>query len=282
MTISRGADQIISRRRFLAGAGGALALAMGAGLPSLALGRAGTASPEVLGQVKALAFDVFGTVVDWRGTLIAEGEALNREIGIQVDWAVFADAWRGEYGPSMTPIRDGKRPWVNLDVLHWENLQKVIDKLGIKGLREQDLQRLHRVWHRLEPWPDAAEGLTRLKRRYVIVTLSNGNVSMMIDIAKHGNLPWDSVLGAEVARQYKPKPEAYLTTVELLGLKPREVMMVAAHNGDLKAASEAGLRTAYVIRPTQYGPNQTQELAAEGDWDIVARNFLDLADQLGA
>ncbi len=235
-----------------------------------------------LGKVKALAFDVFGTVVDWRGSVIRDGEALSRRTGVKADWGAFADAWRGEYAPSMKPIVDGLRPWVNLDVLHWENLLTTVKRLGIEGLGEQDLRWLNLAWHRLDPWPDSAAGLGRLERRYAVVTLSNGNIALMVDLLRHGRLPFDAVLGAEVARQYKPHPQAYLTTVSLLGLEPAQVMMVAAHNGDLRAASKAGLRTAFVIRPGMNGPSQKDDLEPEGDWDVVARDFIDLAEKLGA
>ena len=237
--------------------------------------------PGGLDRIRALVFDVFGTVVDWRGTLIRTGNLLNSHRGLDIDWAAFADAWRAEYRPSMEPIRNGEREWVDLDVLHWENLRKVTDKLNITGLTEADKQYLHLVWHRLDPWPDVVEGLTRLKRRFVTAALSNGNVAMMVDIARHGGIPWDTVLGAEMARQYKPVPSAYLTSVDMLGLTPEEVLMVAAHNGDLRGARRAGLRTALVIRPTMHGPDQTKDLSAEENWDVVATDFLDLASQLG-
>jgi len=235
-----------------------------------------------LPEIKALTFDVFGTVVDWRGSVIRDGEALSRRTGVKVDWGAFADAWRGEYAPSMRPIREGTREWVNLDVLHYENLVTTVKKLGVEGLSEQDLRWLNETWHRLDPWPDAAEGVARLKRKYVVVTLSNGNVALTIDLLRHGKLPFDSVLGAEIAKQYKPHPQAYLTTVSLLQLQPSQVLMVAAHNSDLRGASKAGLCTAYVIRPTQFGPGQKTDLAPEGDWDVVANDFLDLAEKLGA
>ena len=235
-----------------------------------------------LSGIKALTFDVFGTVVDWRGSVIRDGEALSRRTGVKADWGAFADAWRGEYAPSMRPIREGKREWVSLDVLHYENLLTTVKKLGVEGLSEADLRWLNQTWHRLDPWPDAAEGIARLKRKYVVVTLSNGNVALTIDLLRHGKLPFDSVLGAEIAKQYKPHPQAYLTTVSILQLDPSQVLMVAAHNSDLRGASKAGLRTAYVIRPTQFGPGQSTDLAPEGDWDVVANDFLDLAEKLGA
>src|SRR5436305_8660266 len=218
-------------------------------------------------DVKALAFDVFGTVVDWRGSVIRDGEALTKRTGVKVDWGAFADAWRGEYAPSMRRIRDGERPWVNLDVLHWENLMTTVERLKI-GLSEPDLRWLNLTWHRLDPWPDAAEGIARLKRKYVVVTLSNGNIALTVDLVRHGRLPFDAILGAEIARQYKPHPQAYLTTVSLLGLEPAQALMVAAHNADLRGASKAGLRTAYVIRPTQHGAAQERTSAPRvtGTW----------------
>jgi 2-haloacid dehalogenase len=231
-------------------------------------------------DVKALAFDVFGTVVDWRGSVIRDGEALTKRTGVKVDWGAFADSWRGEYAPSMRPIRDGERPWVNLDVLHWENLITTVERLNVR-LSEPDLRWLNLTWHRLDPWPDAAEGIARLKRKYVVVTLSNGNIALTVDLIRHGKLPFDTVLGAEVARQYKPHPQAYLTTVSLLQLEPSQVMMVAAHNNDLRGATRAGLRSAFVVRPTQYGPGVNKDLSPEDDWDVVANDFVDLAEKLG-
>jgi 2-haloacid dehalogenase len=275
-------DLSSSRRQFLAAMGGG---AMGIALAAPAAQPAGAPKAPIspiATRVKALAFDVFGTVVDWRGSVIRDGEALSRKSGTKADWGAFADAWRGEYGPSMAPIREGKRPWVNLDALHWESLLATVQRLKIEGLSEQDLKWLHRAWHRLDPWPDSVEGLSRLQRRYIVVTLSNGNIAMMVDVLRHGALPFDAILGAEVAHQYKPHPQAYLTTVSLLGFEPGEVLMVAAHNGDLRAASAAGLRTAYVVRPRMNGPAQKDDLAPDADWDVVARDFLELADKLGA
>ncbi len=230
--------------------------------------------------VKALTFDVFGTVVDWRGSLIDEGRALAREKGIEADWEAFADAWRGKYQPSMSRVRNGEVPWTNLDSLHRASLDELLEEFGISTLDERDKEHLNRAWHRLRPWPDSVEGLTRLKCRYVLATLSNGNVALLVNMAKNAGLPWDAVLGAEVARHYKPQPEAYLVTAELLGLAPHECMMVAAHNGDLVAASRLGFRTAFVARPTEYGPHQKGDFEAEHDFDVIAKSFTDLADTL--
>jgi len=232
-------------------------------------------------NVKALGFDVFGTVVDWRSSLIREGEALGKKKGLGVDWAKFADAWRGLYQPAMDEVRSGRRPWTKLDDLHRMALEQLMKEFKIMGLAEKDIDHLNRAWHRLDPWPDAVPGLTRLKKKFVLATLSNGNVALMVNMAKHGGLPWDTVLGAEVARHYKPQPEAYLTTASLLGLRPDECMMVAAHNGDLAAASAVGLRTAFVPRPTEHGPGQSKDVKPARDWDVVASDFVDLAARLG-
>ena len=173
------------------------------------------------------------------------------------------------------------RPWTILDVLHRESLEQLLDGYGIDGLTEAEIDHFNRAWHRLDPWPDVVEGLTRLRRRYILATLSNGNIALMVNMAKRAGLPWDVILGAEVARAYKPQPEAYLATARSLGLAPGECMMVAAHNSDLHAARDCGFRTAFVTRPSEHGPGQTIDLAPDGDWDIVATDFLDLADQLG-
>jgi len=232
-------------------------------------------------DVKALTFDVFGTVVDWRSSLIREGQALGKAKGFAVDWAKFADAWRGMYQPAMDEVRSGRRPWTKLDDLHRESLEKLLGQFAIKGLSDGEVEHLNRAWHRLDPWPDSVAGLTRLKKKYVLATLSNGNVALMVNMAKHGGLPWDAILGAEVARHYKPQPECYRTTASLLGLAPEECMMVAAHNGDLAAASSVGLRTAFVLRPAEHGPGQTKDVNPTRQWDLVASDFVDLAGRLG-
>ena len=233
------------------------------------------------GEIAALTFDVFGTVVDWRSSLVREGEAFGRAHGLTVDWVRFADAWRGLYQPMLERVRSGSLPWTKLDDLHRMALDRLLAEFGIHKLSETDVDHLNRAWHRLEPWPDAVAGLTRLKRRFVLATLSNGNVALIVNMARHAGLPWDAVLGAEVARHYKPQPQAYLTTAALLGLEPRQCLMVAAHNGDLAAASKVGFRTAFVRRPTEHGPAQTTDLAASQSWDVVAESFIDLAARLG-
>ena len=239
-----------------------------------------------MSETKALTFDVFGTVVDWRTSIAREGRAFGERHGIEADWVRFAEDWRGLYQPSLSRVRDGQRPWTPLDDLHRESLRTLLGRLGVAvgdgGVSDAAVEELNRAWHRLDPWPDVLEGLARLKRRYVLATLSNGNVALMVNMAKRAGLPWDAVLGAEVARRYKPQPEAYLTTAELLGLAPGECMMVAAHNDDLRAAGALGFRTAFVRRPDEYGPNQTANLRAEEDFDIIAESFIDLANALGA
>jgi 2-haloacid dehalogenase len=232
--------------------------------------------------VKALTFDVFGTVVDWRGSLVREGRALGRARGLEVDWAGFADAWRAGYRPAMHRVRTGELPWMSIDALHRLILDDLLERLGIRGLREPDKDHLNRAWHRLKPWPDAVRGLKRLRRRFTVATLSNGNVSLLADMAKHAGLPWDVILSAELFGHYKPDPETYLGAARLLGLRPSEVMMVAAHKDDLDGAREAGLRTAFVRRPREFGPGVEPDLSGERRFDVSCDDFLDLADRLGA
>jgi len=236
----------------------------------------------MLESVQALTFDVFGTVVDWRSSIIREGEALGRRKGFAgVDWAAFADGWRAMYQPAMSRVRKGEVPWTKLDDLHRQSLDRLLAEFRVTGLTEDEVDDLNRAWHRLDPWPDSVAGLMRLRRKYVLATLSNGNVALIVNMARRAGLPWDAVLGAEVARHYKPEPEAYLTTASMLGLRPEQCLMVAAHNGDLAAAGAVGLRTAFVVRPTEHGPTQTTDLRAERPWDVVASSFEDLADKLG-
>lgn len=232
----------------------------------------------MLYSIKALVFDVFGTVVDWRSGVAREAATY---LPGHIDPAAFADAWRARYAPSMKAVREGRRPFVRLDVLHLENLLAVTETFGIT-LPEQDLHCLNLAWHRLDPWPDVVAGLTRLKSRYIIAPLSNGNVILMIDMARRAGLPWDAILGAELVQTYKPAPEAYLRTADILALPPDEICMVAAHNSDLAAARACGLRTAFVARPTENGPNQITDLVPDQQWDVIADDFGALATQLGA
>ena len=234
-----------------------------------------------LDHVKALTFDVFGTVVDWRNSIAREAESALAPKGYALDWLAFADAWRGRYQPSMQRIRSGERGFTKLDILHRENLEEILPDFGVSGLSEDELDRLNRAWHRLTPWPDAPAGLARLKSKYIIATQSNGNIALMVNMAKNGGLPWDVILGAEVCQAYKPMPEAYQRAAAALGLAPEECMMTAAHNDDLKAAAAQGFRTAFVPRPTEYGPGQTKDLAADPSIDIAADSFIELADKLG-
>ncbi len=234
-------------------------------------------------NVKALTFDVFGTVVDWRGGIAREIAALGATRGFSLDWNAFALAWRARYHPAMERVRAGERSFVKLDLLHRENLDQVLTEFGLDDLDEAERVALNFAWHRLDPWPDVVEGLTRLKRGYILATLSNGNVALMVNMAKRAGLPWDAILGAEVVRHYKPQPEAYLKTVDFLGLAPAECVLVAAHENDLKAAAACGLRTAYVHRPTEYDDNagKHRPSPAPDAFDIVAGDFLELAARLG-
>lgn len=234
-------------------------------------------------QVKALVFDVFGTVVDWREGVAREASAvLAKHDRGDIDPRAFADAWRRRYQPAMEECRTGRRPFTRLDVLHRENLELVLRDHGLDpaAMGEAALDNLNRAWHRLDPWPEAVAGLTRLKRRFTIAPLSNGNIALMTNMAKRAGIPWDAILGAEVAQAYKPQPEAYIRTAEILGIRPHELCLVAAHNGDLRAARAAGLATAFVPRPTEHGLDQTRDLVAEDPWDVVARDFQDLAQRL--
>jgi 2-haloacid dehalogenase len=233
--------------------------------------------------IKACLFDVFGTVVDWRTSVSRDLQDFARGKGIAgIDWLEFAVEWRKLYQPAMEEVRSGKRPFTILDVLHRESLVKLIGRYRIEGLSQAEIDHLNRAWHRLDPWPDVREGLARLKRKRIIATCSNGNIALMVNLARRAGLPWDCILGAETARAYKPQPEAYLASCRQLGLAPAEVMMVAAHNGDLAAAKSQGLATAFVARPTEHGPGQESDLAPDaGCVDLAAADFVELAEKLG-
>ena len=238
---------------------------------------------EVLSaRPKALVFDVFGTVVDWRTSVALEVEELVRRKGLRVDGAAFAEAWRAGYAPAMDRVRRGELPWAKLDRLHRMILDGIVAGFGMSGLSEAERETLNRAWHRLEPWPDAVSGLIRLKQKFIIAPLSNGNISLITEMAKHAGLPWDCVLGAELVRHYKPDPEVYRSAAALLDVRPAEVMMVAAHLRDLRAAKAEGLQTAFVVRPDEFGPNGHPDLVADDSVDSTARSFDDLASQLGA
>ncbi len=232
--------------------------------------------------VKALVFDVFGTVVDWRSSLIADFTKWSEKRGVKADWTALVDGWRAVYAASMDEVRKHpERGYVILDVLHRRSLEKLVAQFSISGLNEADLHYLTMGWHRLHPWPDSVAGLTRLKAKYIIAPLSNGNVALLTNMAKFAALPWDLVLSAELFEHYKPDPETYLGAARLLGLPPEQVMMVAAHNHDLKAAQKLGLKTAFVARPTEYGPLQKYDFEATGDWDIIAKDFNGIAERMG-
>jgi 2-haloacid dehalogenase len=230
--------------------------------------------------VKALAFDVFGTVVDWRGSIIRAGTEWAENKGLRIDWGKFADRWRAGYGPAMDKVRKGTLPWTKLDTLHRMILDELLGEYDIHTLSEEEKESWNQVWHRLTPWPDSIPGLTKLKQKYVLATLSNGNVSLLVDMAKHAGLPWDVVLSAELFHHYKPDREVYLGAAELLGCKPSEVMMVAAHVGDLKAARACGLRTGFVPRPNEYGPSGKADSAGGEHFDVTAPDLVDLAQKL--
>ena len=232
--------------------------------------------------VKALTFDVFGTVVDWRSSILRELSALGSSKGIDADWERFADSWRGGYAPAMNMVRTGELPWTSIDSLHRMVLDRLLIEFGIEGLTENEKDYLNRAWHRLDPWPDSVAGIERLRKRFIAATLSNGNVSLLVNMAKHAGLNWDCVLSSELAGHYKPDREVYITAVRLLGLEPGNVMMVAAHADDLIAARSFGLKTAFIRRPMEFGASGKPDDPKGMPFDIIAADFLDLADKLGA
>lgn len=231
--------------------------------------------------VKAMVFDTFGSVVDWRGSITRDLTRWGTESGYSCDWTALAVKWRALYQPSMEKVRSGQREWTILDVLHRESLEQLLPEFGLEKMTEAQRQHVNKVWHRLDGWPDAVSGLTRLKSKYIIAPLSNGNVSLLTDIAKYTGLPWDLNLSTEVFHCYKPQPQSYLGVAKILQLDPSEVMMCAAHNDDLAAARKVGLKTAFWPRPTEHGPEQKTNLAATEKWDIVAKDIRDLATQMG-
>lgn len=240
------------------------------------MGRLGTGAPP-----RVILFDVFGTVVDWRGSVIAEGHRLGREKGLRhVDWAAFADAWRAAYKPSMDRVRRGDIPWTRLDDLHRLALDELIVRFQIGPLAETEIAHLNFVWHRLDPWSDAVEGLTQLKSHSVVAPLSNGNLSLLTDMARHARLPWDCVLSTELVRHYKPDPETYLMAADFFAVEPADLLMVAAHESDLQAAGALGLRTAYVHRPLEFGPDAVPAMPPAGCFDYRASDFIELATLL--
>jgi len=233
------------------------------------------------GPVKALLFDVFGTLVDWRAGIAREAERILRPLGHAIDGIAFADAWRAEYQPAMDEVRDGRVPFCRLDVLHRRNLERILPRFGISGLTPGVLHDLNLAWHRLDGWEDVAPGLTQLRQKFLLAPQSNGNISLMVDLARHNGFVWDAILGAEIAGDYKQKPRVYLAACDALALAPDACMMVAAHSKDLKAAAGCGLRTAHVARPNEYGPG-TGEPGPSVPVDVAARDMRDLAAKLGA
>jgi len=231
--------------------------------------------------VKALLFDVFGTLVDWRTSIAREAEAILAPRGYALDWFAFADAWRAEYQGAMEEVRSGRLPFCKLDVLHRRNLDLIAPRFGVDALGEQERRQLNMAWHRLDAWPDVPSGLACLKRRHLLAPLSNGNISLMVDLARRNNFPWDAILGAEFAGDYKPKPRVYLAAAEAFDLAPRECLMVAAHSSDLAAAAAVGLCTAHIARPDEAGPGRGEK-APSVPVDVAAKNLEDLSDQLAA
>jgi 2-haloacid dehalogenase len=233
-------------------------------------------------EVRALAFDVFGTVVDWRSSVAAEAVAAAARHGLAVDGEAFADAWRGRYQPSMDRVRGGELGWTALDDLHRASLDELVERFGMGALTADERDQLNLAWHRLHPWPDAAEGLGLLRRRRVLCTLSNGNVALLVDLARSGGLPFDCILSAELCRAYKPDPRTYRMVPALLRLRPDQVMMVAAHGSDLRAAAAEGLRTAFVRRPLEWGTGRGPEPATGEGFDVTAEDLVGLAERLAA
>ena len=272
----------ISRRAVLSAAG-SIAVGIGVGDRVAAFQAAQSPGPNPdPPSVKALVFDVFGTVVDWRSSVAREVAAVAKRKGLSIDGAKFADAWRAEYAPSMNRVRRGELPWTRLDDLHRMVLNKLLVDFGIVGLSETETVALNRAWHRLQPWPDVVRGLGRLKKKFIIAPLSNGNIALMTNLARYAGLPWDCILGAELVRHYKPDREVYLSAANFLDLAPANVMMVAAHLGDLRAAKAVGLRTAFVARPLEYGPSRAPDLTPDSSVEVAATDFMDLAHHLGA
>jgi len=278
--------ECVSRRALLqAGAaaivGAGVAGAAGVDVVMAAQSR-GRGGDSALPAVKALVFDVFGTVVDWRTSVAREVSALAKRKGVTLDGAKFAEAWRAGYAPSMNRVRTGELPWTNLDGLHRMMLETIVAEFGLGKLSETEKATLNRAWHRLTPWPDVVPGLTRLKKKFILAPLSNGNIALMTDLARYAGLPWDCILGAELVRHYKPDREVYQSAGDFLDLKPAEVLMVAAHLNDLHGAKGTGLHTAFVARPLEYGPNGKPDTTPDSAVDLAPRDFNDLATQLGA
>ena len=234
-----------------------------------------------LPPVKALFFDVFGTLVDWRSSIAREAEELLRPLAPSCDWLAFANAWRREYQPAMEEIRSGRLAFCKLDILHRRNLERILPRFEITNVPDDILVDLNLAWHRLDAWPDSSPGLQRLRTKFRIAPVSNGNISLMVDLARRNSFPWDMILGAEIAHDFKPKPRVYLAACEALDLAPADCVMVAAHSSDLSAAAACGLRTAHIARPDENGPGRGEK-APSVPVDVAAKDLGDLAGQLGA
>ena len=230
--------------------------------------------------MKALFFDVFGTLVDWRTAIARETEAMLKPRGTALDWPAFADAWRGEYQGALEEVRSGRMAYCKLDVLHRRNLEVTLKRFNVGALSEEQMRELNLAWHRLDAWPDVPRGLARLKRKYLLAPVSNGNISLMVDLARRNNFPWDAILGAEIAGDYKPKPRVYLASAAAFDLAPQACMMVAAHSKDLAAAAALGLRTAHVARPNEHGPGRG-ELGPNVAVNFGVQSLEQLAEKLG-
>jgi len=281
--MSEFAEPTLERREFLSVGGASIAgaaIGEGQGLGLLDRTLAEERVQEALAGVEAMTFDVFGTVVDWRTSIIREGQVLSLEKEFDLDWESFADAWRSGYGPAMNRVRTGELPWLKIDQLHRIILDDLLVEYDFPAMSDGEIDHLNRVWHRLIPWPDTVRGLGRLKAKFVLATLSNGNVSLLTNMAKNAGLPWDVILSAELSGHYKTDPEVYIKAAELLGLPHERVMMVAAHKGDLRAAGALGFKTAYVPRPLEYGPDREIDTTPDPAFDVNATDFLDLAAQL--
>ncbi len=233
-------------------------------------------------NLTAILFDTYGTVVDWRSSVIAEGRALAREKGLEgIDWEAFTDAWKAAYRPYIEQVRKGDRPWATNDALQRQRLDEIIEEFGMTGLNELDRADFNKAWHRLKPWPDSLPGLRRMKAKVPIGAFSNGNLLLLANMANHSDIPWDFIISSDLFRHYKPDPEIYLGAIELLGGEAESIMLVAAHNYDLANARKHGMKTAFVLRPTMFGPNQDTNLEAEDDWDIIADSIEGVAATLG-
>ena len=231
-------------------------------------------------SIRAMFFDVFGTLVDWRTGVAREADRVLRPLGHTLDWTGFADAWRAEYQPGMEEVRSGRIPFSKLDVLHRHNLERFMPRFGLTDLSEAVRHELTLAWHRLDAWPDVPAALKRLRKKFLLAPVSNGNISLMVDLARHNDFPWDAILGAEIAGDYKPKSRVYLAACEAFDLKPVQCMMVAAHSNDLAAAAACGLRTGHIARPGEYGPG-TGERTPTVPVDFAGTDLADLASKLG-